>query len=44
MTMALTIDLPSGHYAVVCNLAGHYRMGMHQDLWATPRVGSPSMA
>jgi uncharacterized cupredoxin-like copper-binding protein len=32
----LTIDLPTGHYAVVCNLPGHYAMGMHQDLWVTP--------
>ena len=32
----LTIDMKSGHYAVVCNLAGHYAMGMHQDLWVTP--------
>jgi uncharacterized cupredoxin-like copper-binding protein len=30
-TKALTIDLAPGHYAVVCNLPGHYRMGMHQD-------------
>ena len=32
----LTIDLASGHYAVVCNLPGHYAMGMHQDFWVTP--------
>jgi hypothetical protein len=25
---------------VVCNLAGHYAMGMHQDVWNTP-VTSP---
>jgi uncharacterized cupredoxin-like copper-binding protein len=30
----LTIDLKSGHYAVVCNLPGHYAAGMHQDFWA----------
>ncbi|MGZ6557790.1 MAG: sulfocyanin-like copper-binding protein, partial [Actinomycetota bacterium] len=30
-TKALTIDLKPGHYALVCNLPGHYRMGMHQD-------------
>ena len=35
-TMVLTIDLPQGHYAVVCNLPGHYAAGMHQDFWATP--------
>ena len=32
-TTALTIDLAPGHYAVVCNLPGHYAMGMHQDFW-----------
>ena len=37
----LTIDLASGHYAVVCNLAGHYAMGMHQDLWVTPPGSVP---
>jgi uncharacterized cupredoxin-like copper-binding protein len=30
-TKTLSIDLSAGHYAVVCNLPGHYRMGMHQD-------------
>jgi uncharacterized cupredoxin-like copper-binding protein len=37
----LTIDLASGHYAVVCNLPGHYAMGMHQDFWATPKGATP---
>ncbi len=33
----LTIDnMASGHYAIVCNLPGHYGMGMHQDFWVTP--------
>jgi uncharacterized cupredoxin-like copper-binding protein len=32
----LTIDMAAGHYAVVCNLAGHYAMRMHQDVWITP--------
>jgi uncharacterized cupredoxin-like copper-binding protein len=32
----LTIDMTSDHYAVVCNLPGHYANGMHQDFWATP--------
>jgi uncharacterized cupredoxin-like copper-binding protein len=27
----LAITLAPGHYAVVCNLPGHYRAGMHQD-------------
>jgi uncharacterized cupredoxin-like copper-binding protein len=35
-TMLLTIDLAQGHYAVVCNLPGHYAAGMHEDFWATP--------
>ena len=33
--MLLTIDLSAGHYGVVCNLPGHYAMGMHQDFFAT---------
>ncbi len=37
----LTIDLKDGHYAVVCNLPGHYAMGMHQDFWATPKGSTP---
>ncbi|MEO8424575.1 MAG: sulfocyanin-like copper-binding protein, partial [Actinomycetota bacterium] len=36
-TMSLTIDMAPGHYAAVCNLQGHYAMGMHQDFWVTPR-------
>jgi uncharacterized cupredoxin-like copper-binding protein len=34
-TKTLTIDLAPGHYALVCNLKGHYRMGMYQDLQVT---------
>ncbi len=30
-TQTLTITLEPGHYAVVCNLKGHYRMGMFAD-------------
>jgi uncharacterized cupredoxin-like copper-binding protein len=31
----LTIaDLSPGHYAIVCNLPGHYAAGMHEDFWA----------
>jgi uncharacterized cupredoxin-like copper-binding protein len=30
-TKALVIDMTAGHYALVCNLVGHYAMGMHQD-------------
>jgi uncharacterized cupredoxin-like copper-binding protein len=32
---ALRINLAPGHYAVACNLPGHYRMGMHQDFTVT---------
>ena len=34
-TKTLAIDLAPGHYAVVCNLPGHYRAGMHQDFQVT---------
>ena len=34
-TATLNIDMAPGHYAVVCNLPGHYRMGMHQDFTVT---------
>ncbi len=30
-TKTLTLDLAPGHYALVCNLPGHYRMGMFTD-------------
>ena len=40
-SMLLTIDMAQGHYAVVCNLPGHYAMGMHQDFWSTPGTQSP---
>jgi uncharacterized cupredoxin-like copper-binding protein len=33
-SMLLTIDLAAGHYAIVCNLPGHYAAGMHVDFWA----------
>jgi uncharacterized cupredoxin-like copper-binding protein len=35
-SMMLTIDMAQGHYAIVCNLNGHYAAGMHQDFWVTP--------
>ncbi|MFI5054705.1 MAG: sulfocyanin-like copper-binding protein, partial [Acidimicrobiia bacterium] len=35
-TQMLTVDMASGHYALVCNLSGHYAAGMHVDFWATP--------
>jgi uncharacterized cupredoxin-like copper-binding protein len=30
-TKNLTVDLETGHYVLICNLAGHYRMGMRSD-------------
>jgi uncharacterized cupredoxin-like copper-binding protein len=30
-TKTLTIDLAPGHYAFLCNLPGHYGLGMHTD-------------
>lgn len=30
-TKALTLDLKPGHYALICNIAGHYSAGMHAD-------------
>ena len=32
------VNLKAGHVAIVCNLAGHYVAGMHQDFWVTPPV------
>lgn len=31
-TATLTVDLKPGHYALICNIKGHYRMGMRNDL------------
>ncbi len=39
-SLMLTIDMTAGHYAVVCNLNGHYAMGMHQDVWVTPTTAT----
>ncbi len=30
-TKTLTLNLPKGHYALICNLPGHYDGGMHSD-------------
>ncbi len=30
-TLTLTVELPAGHYALICNLKGHFRMGMYAD-------------
>ena len=32
----ITVDMATGHYALVCNLSGHYAAGMHQDFFVTP--------
>ena len=42
--MMLTIDMAQGHYAIVCNLNGHYAAGMHQDFWVTPAGSTPVTA
>ncbi|MFN8173667.1 MAG: plastocyanin/azurin family copper-binding protein [Solirubrobacteraceae bacterium] len=37
-TRSMTLRLAPGHYALICNLPGHYRAGMRADLWVdTPR-------
>jgi uncharacterized cupredoxin-like copper-binding protein len=28
----LTLNLKKGHYALICNIGGHYMAGMHADL------------
>ena len=40
----LTIDMAAGHYAIVCNLSGHYAAGMHQDFFVTPDGSTPVTA
>jgi uncharacterized cupredoxin-like copper-binding protein len=30
-TPTLTVNLPAGHYVVICNLPAHYAGGMHAD-------------
>src|SRR5436309_2762318 len=40
----LTIDMAEGHYAIVCNLNGHYASGMHQAFWVTPKGATPITA
>src|SRR5689334_24397989 len=42
-SMMLTIDMAEAHYAIVCNLIGHYAAGMHQELWVTP-TGSTAVS
>ena len=33
---SLTVNLPAGHYALICNLPDHYRQGMHADFTVNP--------
>ncbi len=28
----LSVDLPAGHYVIICNLPGHYLAGMHAEI------------
>ena len=32
----LSVTLDAGHYVVICNVAGHYQLGMHADFTAGP--------
>jgi uncharacterized cupredoxin-like copper-binding protein len=34
-TQTLTVELEPGHYALICNLKGHVRMGMYADITVT---------
>jgi uncharacterized cupredoxin-like copper-binding protein len=34
-TKELTVDLSAGHYALICNLEGHFRMGMKAEFDAS---------
>jgi uncharacterized cupredoxin-like copper-binding protein len=29
---SLTVELPAGHYVVICNISGHYQAGMHAGI------------
>jgi uncharacterized cupredoxin-like copper-binding protein len=31
-TAKLSVNLPAGHYVVICNIPGHYAAGMHADI------------
>ena len=35
-TKSGTFDLPPGHYVLLCNLPGHYKLGMATDFTVTP--------
>ena len=32
----LAVTLTPGHYILLCNIAGHYQLGMHHDFNVTP--------
>jgi uncharacterized cupredoxin-like copper-binding protein len=32
---SLTVELPAGHYEVICNIADHYEAGMHAGVTVT---------
>ncbi|MEO8272538.1 MAG: sulfocyanin-like copper-binding protein [Chloroflexota bacterium] len=32
----LDVTLEAGHYVVICNVAGHYQLGMHTDFTVAP--------
>ena len=32
----VTADLAAGHYVIICNVAGHYQLGMRADLTVQP--------
>ncbi|HZD57696.1 MAG TPA: sulfocyanin-like copper-binding protein [Anaerolineales bacterium] len=32
----LTVNLPAGHYALICNIENHYTQGMHTDFTVNP--------
>jgi uncharacterized cupredoxin-like copper-binding protein len=34
-TRDLTVDLQPGRYVLVCNIPGHYKLGMHTALTAS---------
>ncbi len=35
-TGTVTLNLTAGHYALICNIAGHYSQGMHVDFTVNP--------
>jgi uncharacterized cupredoxin-like copper-binding protein len=32
---SLAVELPAGHYVVICNISGHYQAGMHAGITVT---------